>query len=604
MQVTFWGTRGSIGIASPQTMRYGGNTSCVEIRTNAGTLLVLDCGTGSYPLGQAIVANPAAYPSNGHLLISHTHWDHIQGIPFFAPLFAKTHQWTLYAPQGLYQSLRDTLAGQMNYTYSPISLNDMGANIDYQELVEGVFEIDDVRIRTQFLNHPALTLGYQIEADGAVVVYACDHESHCQKGIPDADDLKTREARHINFLRGADLVIHDAQYTAVEYEEKRIGWGHSTVEYAIAVCTEANVSQLALTHHDPLRTDKQISELLNTDSVRLLRKGHDLKVLAAAENLTLKIKGNNDVKRLHSRGFPAEATARTALKQHSLFVGTLKPVAAKIISAAAKAEHIRIQTMADAAAAADPPSLILLDSHTPRKEINDIFDIVRTQKAQNAPEIPVVMITYSDDGELNEFEISSITTDWMPWPFSEQFARTKLRAWLLRYNCRWIRAGLPVNEKERLQELHSLNLLHTNPEERFDRITRLAAAALEVPIALISLVDRDTQWFKSCIGLNTDETSREVAFCAHAILEDNTLVITDTLLDDRFADNPLVTAPPHIRFYAGCPIKSANDFALGTLCLIDTKPRVLTSRQLKILQELAALVENEIRKDDSAAATS
>lgn len=603
LQVTFWGTRGSIANANPQTLGFGGNTSCVEVRTKSGTLVVLDCGTGGYPLGQAIAAS-RDYPKTGHLFISHTHWDHIQGIPFFAPLFSKDNRWSIYAPHGLYQSLRDTLSGQMNYTYSPISLSDMGAKIDYQELVEGVLEIDDVRIRTQFLNHPALTLGYRIEADDAVVVYACDHEQVCRKGIPNIEDLQTKEARHISFLQGADLVIHDAQYTADEYEAK-VGWGHSTVEYAVAACAEAGVRQLALTHHDPQRSDQQIGALVEDVKAQLNREGVDLEVLAAAENLTLKvIPDENGKARLSSRGFPAQAVEPTAIKQHSVFMGTLKPDADKMIRAAANAEGVPIKTISsisedEISNLATGPSLIILDTHTPREEISEIFNIVKSQQAENAPEIPVVVITHADQEGLDEVEISSITTDWMVWPFSEQFARTKLRSWILRYDCRWIRARLPANEDERISNLRSLNLLHTEPEERFDRLTRLAAEALEVPIALISLVDRDTQWFKSCIGLDASETSREVAFCAHAILEDSTLVVPDTLSDLRFADNPLVTAAPNIRFYAGCPIKSRDNFALGTLCLIDTKPRQLSSRQQKILKDLAALVENEINQTGS-----
>ena len=131
MKVTFWGTRGSIANGSAANVTYGGNTSCVEVRTNAGTLIVLDCGTGGFPLGQAIISS-SSYPNRGYLLISHTHWDHIQGIPFFAPLFENERQWTIFAPSGLYQSLKETLAGQMNYTYSPITINDMGAQIEYK----------------------------------------------------------------------------------------------------------------------------------------------------------------------------------------------------------------------------------------------------------------------------------------------------------------------------------------------------------------------------------------------------------------------------------------------------------------------------------------
>src|SRR5713226_7505898 len=163
MRVRFWGTRGSIPKPGPRTVRYGGNTSCVEVRSSNGTLVVLDCGTGAHDLGQALLAEGP--PAHGHLLITHTHWDHIQGIPFFAPLFVRGTEWDVYAPRGFGQSLDETLAGEMQYTYFPVTLDAMGATIRFHELVEGVFAIDDIRVTARYLNHPALTLGYRLEAD-------------------------------------------------------------------------------------------------------------------------------------------------------------------------------------------------------------------------------------------------------------------------------------------------------------------------------------------------------------------------------------------------------------------------------------------------------
>ena len=165
MLVRFWGTRGSLAKPGPGTVRYGGNTSCVEVRSAAGTLVVIDCGTGAHDLGQALMAEPDQ-PVRGHLLISHTHWDHIQGIPFFAPLFEPDNEWDIYAPHSLSQSIRDTLAGQMQYTYFPVTLEALGAKIRYHDLVEGVFQVGDITVRSRYLNHPALTLGYRLEADG------------------------------------------------------------------------------------------------------------------------------------------------------------------------------------------------------------------------------------------------------------------------------------------------------------------------------------------------------------------------------------------------------------------------------------------------------
>src|ERR1700720_2262087 len=148
MRVRFWGTRGSIAKAGPSTVRYGGNTSCVEVRSAAGTLLILDCGTGIHGLGQALEAARTG-PLRGHILISHTHWDHIQGWPFFAPLFVPGNEWDIYAPHGLAESVRETLAGQMQYTYFPVLLEQLSATIRYHELVEGVFRIGDIKVKTQ-----------------------------------------------------------------------------------------------------------------------------------------------------------------------------------------------------------------------------------------------------------------------------------------------------------------------------------------------------------------------------------------------------------------------------------------------------------------------
>src|SRR5437879_8012038 len=177
MDVRFWGTRGSVAKPGPTTLRYGGNTSCVEVRGVDGTLIVLDCGTGAHGLGQALVS--AGGPRcDGHLMITHTHWDHIQGFPFFAPLFIPGNTWDIYAPGALGQQLERTLAGQMEYNYFPVTLAQLGASIRFHDLAEGRFTVGAVRVTTQYLNHPALALGYRLQSGGNVVVYSVDHEPH------------------------------------------------------------------------------------------------------------------------------------------------------------------------------------------------------------------------------------------------------------------------------------------------------------------------------------------------------------------------------------------------------------------------------------------
>lgn len=152
----------------------------------------------------------------------------------------------------------------------------------------------------------------------------------------------------------------------------------------------------------------------------------------------------------------------------------------------------------------------------------------------------------------------------------------------------------PKNETTRMDTLRALNILDTSPEERFDRLTRLAKRLFGVPIALVSLVDADRQWFKSCVGLSATETSRDVSFCAHAIIGDEILEVPDTLMDTRFHDNPLVTDAPNIRFYAGCPLTVPNGSKLGTLCLIDVKPRDLDEEERELLRDLGRMAEQEL----------
>ena len=293
MRVRFWGARGSLAKPGPSTLRYGGNTSCVEVRTAAGTLIVIDCGTGLHGLGQALMS--AQKPSmKGHVLISHTHWDHIQGIPFFAPFFMPETEWDIYGPKGIGQSLRDSLAGQMQYAYFPVALEQLDANIRYHELIEGTFQMDDVTVTTRYLNHPALTVAYRLEADGAAIVYASDHEPHSRHLATGKGQMLGEDLRHCQFLAGADLVIHDAQYTSDEYPSK-LGWGHSTIEYALAVCRVAGAKRLALTHHDPLRSDDALDRLVEKARADLSGDASALEVFAAAEGQTLELSGEAHV---------------------------------------------------------------------------------------------------------------------------------------------------------------------------------------------------------------------------------------------------------------------------------------------------------------------
>jgi phosphoribosyl 1,2-cyclic phosphodiesterase/CheY-like chemotaxis protein len=597
MQVRFWGTRGSLAKAGPSTVRYGGNTSCVEVRSDAGTLVVIDCGTGGHGLGQALIAE-SVDPIRGHLLISHTHWDHIQGIPFFAPLQAPENEWDIYAPHSVSRSIRDTLAGQMQYTYFPVTLEALGAQIRYHDLVEGMFTVGDITVRTRYLNHPALTLGYRLEADGVSIVYSCDHEPFSHQPSADMSGIGEQDRRHMEFLRGADLVIHDAQYTAAEFPDK-IGWGHSTAEYAVEICSAAGVRQLALTHHDPMRDDAAVDRIVSTMRAGLQSSRQPLHVFAAAEGATIKLESGGETAAAHgATEFSAVTPVTPAISGYSVFLGATDARTAAVIKAAAALEDVNLATGTSTenalqVIATDRPSLVIVDAQSARDDALAICRRVRKLDTGETPQVPIVVIA---DRDNKAPELDGFGADWIVRPFSEEYARTRIRAWILRSTCRWIRAQLPEQEEERLAALNKLEILDTGPEERFDRIARIASEAFDVPIALVSLVDRDRQWFKSCIGLNAKETPRDMAFCAHAILENKVMVVPDAFLDPRFADNPLVTGEPRVRFYAGYPLKLPDGNVMGTLCLIDTRPRQLDSRKLNLLRDLGKLAESELSR--------
>jgi phosphoribosyl 1,2-cyclic phosphodiesterase/CheY-like chemotaxis protein len=595
MRVRFWGTRGSLAKAGPGTLRYGGNTSCVEVRSAAGTLVILDCGTGSHGLGQTLIAT-GPQPVHGHILISHTHWDHIQGLPFFAPLFVPGNHWEVYGPQGLGPSLRDTLAGQMQYTYFPITLDQMGATVQYHELVEGTFQIGDIQVRTHYLNHPALTLGYRLEADGVAVVYACDHEPYTPQLALGVGAICGNDQRHTAFLAGADLVIHDAQYTASEYASK-IGWGHSTVEYVVHVSHEAGVQRLALTHHDPLRDDHVIDRIMAAVWADLGQKRSALKVFAAAEGQALEL--HTTVARRPARA-PEEGSAlpssAPALRQLSVLVGCVDAAIACSIVQAVNADDIRVRVATDRDAvlqrvSTEQPSLVLVEHAPPTLDGLAVCRAIRSAGTAYARDVPVILTADQEDEAAGA---AAGVTDWLRKPFSEAYVRTRVRAWLLRIPCRWQQAPRPVDEERRLAALHQLGLLDTPPEERFDRLTRLAAALFDVPIVLVSLVDHNRQWFKSHYGITEKEFPRDMSFCAHAILGNGVMLVPDTLLDPRFAENPLVTNLPRIRFYAGCPLVVSEGSCVGTLCLIDTRPHDLAGARIGLLQDLGRLVQQEL----------
>jgi len=557
---------------------------------------MLDCGTGAISFGNQLMQT-GPKPVRGNLLISHTHWDHIHGLPFFAPLFVPGNEWAVYAPRGFSQSVRQTLAGQMQHTYFPVELEQLGAAISYHDLTEGVFTLGDIKVSTQYLNHPALTLGYRLEADGVTVVYACDHEPHSRSLAYGAGDVGGQDERHAEFVAGADLLIHDAQYRAAEYEGK-IGWGHSTIEYVIAIAQLAGVKSVALTHHDPMRDDDTIDQEVEAIRANLKARGAALDVFGAAEGLVLELEahpGREPRRQIDEP--PAEAAVSSRLSELVVLMGIVDSTLADLLWQTLHADGVRVLRATDSAAAlrlaqTDEPSLIILDRYLRGVDSLETCRAIRAGSVGKGKDAPIVIVAAQEDVAAG---ITASVTDWLVRPFSTIYARTRMRAWLLRTACHWVQASHPKDEKERLAALHRLAVLDTEPEERFDKLTRIAAALFDVPIALVSMVDENRQWFKSAYGTSVCEGPRDASFCAHAILAPTVMIVPDALLDPRFADNPVVINEPRVRFYAGCPLV-VDGRCIGTLCLIDTRPRDLNATAVRLLEDLAELVLQELQR--------
>ena len=241
--IRFWGVRGSIASPGPDTIRYGGNTSCVEVRAG-DQLLILDGGTGLRRLGAHLLSLRA--PCQAHIFLSHLHWDHIQGIPFFTPAFIPGNQVRFYGERKGEQGLQDILEAQMHSPNFPVPLSIMRAQLSFQELTPtSELTLGDARVTTTALNHPNGCLGVRIERNGRAVVYATDTEHHANGAL---------DPNLLALARGADALIYDAMYTDEEYKT-RVGWGHSTFSEGVRIAAAAGVRQLLFFHHDPEHDD-------------------------------------------------------------------------------------------------------------------------------------------------------------------------------------------------------------------------------------------------------------------------------------------------------------------------------------------------------------
>lgn len=254
IRIKFWGTRGSIPTPGRYFVKYGGNTPCVEVRCG-DTIIILDAGTGLRELGASLLHEFGGSPREYNILVSHTHWDHIQGFPFFCMAYIPGNKISFYGGTGV-SALEKLMYGQMDREYFPVTVTELASNVIFNTLTDNPFYINDVKIYFTHLMHPALSLGFRIEYKGKVVVYATDSE------ISDDPDLEKVGEKNIeNLVRNADVLIADCQYTDDEYKSK-IGWGHTSINKSVEIGNRYNVKNLFAFHHDPLRTDEELDIMI------------------------------------------------------------------------------------------------------------------------------------------------------------------------------------------------------------------------------------------------------------------------------------------------------------------------------------------------------
>ena len=275
MKIKFWGVRGSIPVPGPRTVRYGGNTTCIEIRTDSGELIILDGGTGIFQLAQSLLRE---MPLTANVFITHSHWDHIQGLPFFIPLFVPGNKLKLHGAFDLVsgRGIEQVMDVQLQYSFFPIRSEELKASIEHCTLTPGVsVEIGDARITPVLLNHPVVNFGYRIDCNGKSVFFTGDHEPPYNIYSRDDSDFETYQQ-----------IIADSSYTEEEYAKKK-GWGHGTLDSSIRIARAAGAKVLYFTHHEPTRSDDDLDRLFNEINEKNPPQGMEYRLAREGDEMTL-----------------------------------------------------------------------------------------------------------------------------------------------------------------------------------------------------------------------------------------------------------------------------------------------------------------------------
>jgi CheY-like chemotaxis protein/ribonuclease BN (tRNA processing enzyme) len=407
----------------------------VEVTTDDGTLLVFDCGTGARKLGLELAGKG---PVRLHLLLSHTHADHIQGLPFFLPALVPGSHITIYGPSGMDRRLPNAVGGTMDYAYFPVALESLPAKVDFVEVGETEFSIGGIKLRTQFLNHTSPCLGYRMTVGSATLVYATDHEANANphwraERSEDTYDpallAHTGDTRHASFLSGADVVIHDAQYGSADYPTKA-GWGHSTVEYAVDVALAARVKTLVLFHHDPDRDDDGVDALLAVAESRVAAAERSLRIVPAAEGEELVL-----AEGAYARTTDVDPAPERMPDRARILVADDDVALVRILEAVLRGDGYDVDVAFDGEemltkAAASAYDLVLVDIVMPN--LDGLAACKRLRALDGYRDTPFVVLTARTRQDDMAAAFDAGITDYIRKPFALPQVRARVRSWLAR----------------------------------------------------------------------------------------------------------------------------------------------------------------------------